>query len=277
MAQLGDLTKTCEELPIAPMLAAIRTCEACAKPNLERPNLLLNPNLNDGWSKLYNENIVWNDISPPVGVDVDGTLGVIGATSNVVGFDDLDEVDDMDEVVAHDRETSGYWYSYGDYALMEPGNTYTASVYVKTSQAGPLQVRAYTGDNSEAGRFTGEYQPVTAADGWLMLVWTFLNPLDSNSNSLSFEWNGLETPAVKIWLSSPRLELGTCTPPDSNSGGGVFGRRQVQMLSQWLDSDDPSGLVCPVGMPQCTAGNTFTPRCSTIVTYNCCCEGTAGS
>ena len=152
---------------------------------------------------MYNENIKWNDISPPAGVEIDGSEGVIGETTNVVGFDDRDEADTS-------KHTSGYWYSYGDFAPMEPGRTYKVSVYVKTSQASPLQLRAYTCDNVERGRLYGAYLPVTANDGWLMLSWTFANPWDSECQSVSFNWYGLESPAVRVWLSSPKLQLRSC-------------------------------------------------------------------
>ena len=89
---------------------------------------------------------------------------------------------------------------------MHPGQTYSASVWVKVNQTeGAVNVRFYTASNSEVGRLTSDFTSVTAADGWKRIKWTFTDPPDSESDSLSINWNGL---TGRMWLSSPQLEEG---------------------------------------------------------------------
>jgi len=70
-------------------------------------NVVTYTNLNTGWSKSYQSNIVYDDIEPPAGIN--------------------------SQVVGHTRgSNSGYWYSYGDYAPQDPSVVYVVSMYVKT-------------------------------------------------------------------------------------------------------------------------------------------------
>ena len=96
--------------------------------------------------------------------------------------------------------------SYGDYAPMQPGKWYTASIWVKTDKkSGSVMLNAYTADNSEKGRQNLKALPVAKKDGWKRLAWTFQDPKHSKSDSLSFHWYGLKQP-TKLWLCCPQLE-----------------------------------------------------------------------
>ena len=155
-------------------------------------NILLNTNLNTGWSKGQSTNIKWNEISPPNGITVDGSTDVIGPTTNVVSFNST-------------RSGYSYWYSYKDYAPMIPGVEYTASVYVKTDST-TITLRVFTANNTETGRIWTDRLSVSKEDGWKRLEWTFTNPTNSQSDSLSFQFqnNTLDT---RISLVAPHLEV----------------------------------------------------------------------
>merc|ERR1712070_573737 len=102
------------------------------------------------------------------------------------------------------------------------------------------------------GRIWGELTAVTSTDGWKLLKWTFLNPENSESNSLSFHWKDLPTGA-RMWMAAPMLTLGDgaslldpkiATAVSCNSevgGGGGEGNGEV-MAGWWLqqESSQPS-------------------------------------
>ncbi len=147
-------------------------------------NVVLNTNLNTGWSKNYQTNIIFNEIEPPVGVN-----------SPTVGFDR--------------GHNAGYWYSYGDYAPKIPGRTYTVSLYVKTLDSN-FRINFYTADNSEIGRYWSEYITVPNDGKWHRLEWnSFTNPVNSESDSLSFNfsYNGsIGEPNTRTWFCAPQME-----------------------------------------------------------------------
>jgi hypothetical protein len=147
-------------------------------------NVIINTDLDVGWSKTYCTGIIWNDIEPPKGI-----------SSPVVSF-------------YRSSAAECYWYSYGDYAPQEPGKTYTCSLYVKTRDSN-FRIKFYTADNSEVGRYNSEYINVPGDDEWHRIIWQpFLNPMDSQSKSLSFEFffgnpNG---ESQRTWFCAPQLE-----------------------------------------------------------------------
>ena len=176
-------------------------------------NVITNQNLNDGWSKGYQEGIVWNGCPPPVGVNA--------------------------PVVSHhdDGTGNGFWYSYGDYAPMDNSTQYSLSIYVKTTDKTGCHMRGYTGDNSEADRVTlaykywipaGEtdssYNLLTGANenqaderGWIRLKYdnAFTTDSDCDVDSVSFKIMSLQSdPHIeRIYLCAPQLEAGSiCTP-----------------------------------------------------------------
>ena len=147
-------------------------------------NVVTNTNLDTGWSKGYQTNIVFNGIAPPPGI-----------TSQVVG---------------HDRgNSSGYWYSYGDYAPQVPGETYTVSLYVKTLDSN-FRIRFYTANNTETGRIYSSYITVPNDDKWHRVVWnSFTNPSNSQSDSLSFNFTyagAIGDPNTRTWFCAPQME-----------------------------------------------------------------------
>tara|TARA_B100000929_G_scaffold289501_1_gene280323 strand:+ start:2775 stop:5699 length:2925 start_codon:yes stop_codon:yes gene_type:complete len=147
-------------------------------------NVIQNTNLDTGWSKGYCADIRWNDIDPPEGVE-----------SQVVSFIDSDN-------------QIGYWYSYGDYAPQLPGQTYTASLYVKTVDPN-FQIRFYTADNSETGRYSSSYITVPNDGKWHRIIWpSFTNPSDSQSDSLSFRFSfgAPQGEGQRTWFCAPQLE-----------------------------------------------------------------------
>ena len=166
----------------------------------EPSNLLLNANLDTAWEKDYAEpsSILWNDILPPGGLDLGGRPGIIGATGNVVSF----------ENGRSDVGVAGYWYSYANMAPMEAGRPYTATGWFRANEDG-VRVRMYTADNTEAGRVWGDFQTLSRA--WQRFEWPFVNPVGSQAESLSFNFDGAAvstTPGVRVWLAAPQLVEG---------------------------------------------------------------------
>ena len=147
-------------------------------------NVLKNTNLDTGWGKGYQSNIIFNEIESPLGP----------------GY----------STVGHERAAStGYWYSYGDYAPQEPGATYTVSLYVKTLDSN-FKIRFYTADNSEVGRFSSGQIAVPNDGNWHRVVWpSFQNPANSESDSLSFNFSyggAIGDPSTRTWFSVPQME-----------------------------------------------------------------------
>ena len=108
-------------------------------------NLLHNTNLDDKWNNgQYNSNLEWNTVAPPddVAVFMGGSEpGVVGPTTNVVGF--------VDKVI----DGVGMWYSYhrnSRHAPMEDNTEYTMSIYVMTELETDVSLWFYTCDNDEA-------------------------------------------------------------------------------------------------------------------------------
>ena len=171
-------------------------------------NVVHYTNLNTGWSKGYNTNIVFDELPPPIGIEKSS------AHQTTVSFDDL-------------LGGGGYWYSYGDHAPQDPSTTYTVSVYVQTVQSTPVSIQFYTADNSEVGRYISEAHYFTRdgetnsggtvinnnipdANGWIRIVWTtFTSTSNAQSDSLSFQFGGFNDPASapnRTSLCAPQME-----------------------------------------------------------------------
>lgn len=176
-------------------------------------NVILNQNLNSGWSKGYTEGIEWNLIDPPVGI-----------TAPVVSFHD-------------DGTGNGFWYSYGNHAPMENSTQYSYSVYVKTTDKTGAYLRMYTGNNQESdrvnlaykyfipeGETNSSYALLTGADenladerGWIRLEWdnAFTTDSDCDVDSVSHKYQSLQSdPHIeRLYLCAPQLEANdVCTP-----------------------------------------------------------------
>lgn len=111
----------------------------------------------------------------------------------------------------------GFIFDYtGDDALMMPGATYEASVWVKTNQSdGNIEIEAYFTDvgraePASAWRFGTprlgagleahhSKHHVAASDGWKLLRWRFVN---SDRTQMSFRYRGQ---TGRLWLSAPYL------------------------------------------------------------------------
>ena len=176
-------------------------------------NVILNQNLNAGWSQSYTRGIEWNLVDPPIGV-----------TAPVVSFND-------------DGTGSGYWYSYGDHAPQANSTQYSYSVYVKTTDKTGCYIRMYTANNSESDRVTLAYKYFTPegetnssyvlltgasenlADerGWVRLEWdsAYTTDSDCDSDSVSHRYGSLQSdPHIeRLYLCAPQLEANdVCTP-----------------------------------------------------------------
>ena len=123
---------------------------------------------------------------------MDGSFGVIGATSNVVGFKDKPD------------EGSGFWFSYGDLAPMQDGVDYVMSVWVKVESDSDFKIQPYTCDNTETQRQYLDLKSVKPTDGWANHSWAFTGRA---CDSMSFRYYGLK--AGKVWLAAPKLKRGT--------------------------------------------------------------------
>jgi hypothetical protein len=156
-------------------------------------NVVTNWNLDTGWAKGYTEDIVFNEIAPPEGVN-----------APTVGFRN----DDTGGV--------GYWYSYGDYAPQDPSTTYTVSLYARTNQTnGNVRIAAYTANNSEVGRQWTSYTYITQPNVWQRIVWdSFTTPSNTQSDSLSFQYRGLYNGGyTRLWLCAPQMEAKSYATP----------------------------------------------------------------
>ena len=157
----------------------------------ETVNVVTNTDLNTGWSKSYQTNIVFNEISPPAGID--------------------------SQTVGHDRgNAAGFWYSYGNYAPQIPGVTYTVSMYVKTRDSN-FNIVFYTADNSEVGRYWSGNINVPNDGQWHRIVWpSFTNPTNSQSESLSFNFSyagAIGDPSTRTWFCAPQMEAKSYATP----------------------------------------------------------------
>lgn len=153
-------------------------------------NVITNTDLDTGWSKDYNRDIIIGDTSQGFPPNVD---------SQVVSFVD-------------DGTPGGYWYSYGDYAPQADSTTYSLSIWAKTYGTN-WSIQPYTADNSEVHRFWMSAKTVVGDGTWQRLEWpsAFTTPVNNDSDSLSFL---LGIPSnQRCWLCAPQLEpKAYCTP-----------------------------------------------------------------
>jgi len=160
---------------------------SCFVDNKPVTNVVTNTNLDTGWSKGYQSHIAFNDTPPPAGIN-----------SPVVGF--------------NRGQSSGYWYSYGDYAPQVPGETYYVSVWVKTNDPN-FKLNFYTANNSESGRYWGPHIAVPGDSQWHRIEWpAFTNSATSQSDSLSFNFQFSEPigdDTSRTWLCAPMMHTGT--------------------------------------------------------------------
>lgn len=186
-------------------------------------NIVTNTNLDTGWKKFHNDNILWNDIDPP-----------INNAPAVVSFTDKN------------TDGNGYWFSYGDYAPQTDDTVYTVSLYVKTDDTGDVSIRAYTADNSETDRHWTNILTVTADDGWKRLVWDSFRTADpTDSDSLSFRWTGLyDNGFSRLWLCAPQME------PRATVSDFVVGSRNVT----YKDCSGYGNSFTPYDYPSFTDG-----------------------
>ena len=157
-------------------------------------NVVTNTNLDTGWSKGYTSSQLVPDTT------VNGPKRI---SSPVVSF-----------LNASNSTTNSYWYSYGDYAPQVPGQQYTISVYAMTKGKHDFGVRAYTANNSEAGRYWGNMQ-YTKGDGkWRRFTWTFTNASNSQSDSLSFNLSvPINSTGQRVDLCAPMMNVGDRVRP----------------------------------------------------------------
>ena len=145
-------------------------------------NVLLNTNLDTGWSKDYQTNIIIGDPYPkPAGI-----------TSQAVSFTS--------------PNSYGYWYSYGDYAPQSDNTTYSVSIWARTV-GNNFTIEPYTADNSESHRFWMPGKQVIGNGEWQRLTWNnaFTTPSNNDSDSLSFQLSSMST-NQRFWLLAPQLE-----------------------------------------------------------------------
>lgn len=184
-------------------------------------NVVTNTDLDIGWSKGYCTGILWNDITPPIGVN-----------SPVVSFYD------------YDADGSAYWYCYGDYAPQIPSTVYTVSLYVKTLDSN-FRIKFYTADNVETGRYSSEYVTVPNDGNWHRVVWnSFTNPSNSQSNSLSFHFyfGNAQGENQRTWICAPQMEAKDHATPfvKGSRSGTVYDVSSVGNNAQLVSSTSPT-------------------------------------
>ena len=214
-------------------------------------NLVSNWNLNSGWSKGYQRNIVFDEIAPPTGVN-----------APTVGF--------------NRGTTSAYWYSYGDYTPQVPGETYTVSMYVKTNDPS-FAINFYTANNQETGRFWSGHIAVPNDGHWHRVVWpSFLNPTNSQSDSLSFnmQMSGEYENASqnRTWLCAPQMQQGTVATPfvagtrtQGTEWNDLSGNNNPATLINGVALDSNEGLSFD-GVNDHAVLNTFNNKPTTQIT-----------
>ena len=214
-------------------------------------NLVSNWNLNSGWSKGYQRNIVFDEIAPPTGVN-----------TPTVGF--------------NRGTTSAYWYSYGDYTPQVPGETYTVSMYVKTNDPS-FAINFYTANNQETGRFWSGHIAVPNDGHWHRVVWpSFLNPTNSQSDSLSFnmQMSGEYENASqnRTWLCAPQMQQGTVATPfvagtrtQGTEWNDLSGNNNPATLINGVALDSNEGLSFD-GVNDYAVLNTFNNKPTTQIT-----------
>jgi hypothetical protein len=213
-------------------------------------NQVSNWNLNTGWAKGYQTDIVFDEIAPPTGI-----------SAPTVGFNKL--------------SSSSYWYSYGDYTPQTPGATYVVSMYVMTNDPG-FSINYYTADNSEAGRVWGPYIAVPNDGRWHRIIWpSFVNPAGSQSNSLSFNFSmagGIANPSSRTWFCAPQMELGTVATPfvagtrvQNTAWRDLSNNNNLATLVNGVTVDSNEGLSFD-GVDEYAVLNTFSNKPTTAIT-----------
>jgi hypothetical protein len=213
-------------------------------------NQVSNWNLNTGWSKGYQTNIVFDEIAPPTGI-----------SAPTVGF--------------NKSLTSSYWYSYGNYTPQIPGATYVVSMYVKTNDPG-FSITYYTADNSEAGRVWGPYIAVPNDGQWHRIIWpSFVNPVGSQSDSLSFNFSmagGIANPSSRTWFCAPQMELGTVATPfvggtraQNTTWRDLSNNNNPATLINGVNTDSNKGLSFD-GVDEYGILNTFSNKPTSAIT-----------
>jgi Concanavalin A-like lectin/glucanases superfamily len=151
-------------------------------------NLVTNTDLITGWDRTgYNTGIIQNDGPNPPGV---------AASFNNFSFYD------------NDTNRNSYWYSYGDFVPGKvQGALYRTKVWTKTRDRN-FAIAMYTADNSEAGRVFGDYPSIPGDQQWYHPTWTWQNPTNSQSASLSFQYSygNPQGETQRSWLCLPEIQ-----------------------------------------------------------------------
>lgn len=151
-------------------------------------NLVTNTDLVTGWDRTsYNTGIIQNDGANPPGV---------APSFNNFSFYDLD------------ANRNAYWYSYGDYVPGKvQGALYRTKVWTKTKDRN-FTIAMYTADNSELGRVFADFVAIPGDQQWYHPTWTWRNPTNSQSASLSFnyQFGNAQGESQRSWLCLPEIQ-----------------------------------------------------------------------
>ena len=200
------------------------------------------------WSKNYCKNINLDDSSrgkPP------------GVKTPVVSFEN-------NEAAGGAFPNSAcFWYNYGNDAPQADNTQYAVSAWILT-EGNNIQIRGYTGDNSETGRIQCNDQTIPGDGKWHRYeanIITTTNPNDSDSLSFRF-YNSLYIPEFqRVWLAAPQM-----TPTSYHLPYYYGSRGSSNTIVDWTGSQ----TITTVGTVTHNSDLTFTSNARTDAMYlNC--------
>lgn len=139
------------------------------------------------WSNGYNTSTMSNSVANPPGVP-----------STVMNWSWYDANTDQ----------SGYVYNYNDFVTpMTHGALYRVRVWIRTKDKN-FNISMYTADNAETGRVNGDNVVIPNDQEWYRASWTFRDPANSQSNSLSFNFSygNPQGENQRTWMCYPYQE-----------------------------------------------------------------------
>jgi S1-C subfamily serine protease len=110
-----------------------------------------------------------------------------------------------DGVVTFNPKNDGwsYIFSYKDIAPKVQNETYDVSIWINTDDV-DFNIKFYTADNIEAGRIYGPLKSINNYDKtfeqWKRISWTFVNPENSESDSISFQMSVKTSFSYSLYL-----------------------------------------------------------------------------
>ena len=85
------------------------------------------------------------------------------------------------------------------------GRSYTASVWAKTTKpSGAVRISVYRGGSFDDSHWHSAFHSVAKADGWVLLEWSFPNPIGFDAHDINYYYYGLPDDE-RLYLTAPAL------------------------------------------------------------------------